>query len=123
MKGDSILAKIGRGFGSVFARIAESKVWKTIVNSGVLKFIRKWGPTILAKSARFGGRLLSIVGWGTLLLDVKDVAEVSACVGLAFEHKGDASKMPSFCDGDATKAIVKWSLEKAGISVTGASAE
>ena len=43
-----------------------------------------------------------------------------ACIGLAFEHPGDASTMPTFCDGDATKVIIKWSLKAAG---EGAAAE
>lgn len=112
--GNSAWAKIGRCFGKFVKTFTESRAWKAVARSGLFKFCKRWGPKILAKSTSFAGKVASVVGWVTLAMDIKDVTETSACIGLAFEHKGDPNKMPSFCEGDATKAIVKWALKTAG---------
>ena len=110
----SAWAKIGRCFGRFIKAFTQSRAWKAVAHSGLFKFCKRWGPKILAKTSAFAGKVVSIVGWVTLAMDIKDVAETSACIGLAFEHKGDPNKMPSFCEGGATKAIVKWALKTAG---------
>ncbi|GAB7324443.1 hypothetical protein MBLNU13_g08369t1 [Cladosporium sp. NU13] len=112
--GTSTWAKIGRCFGTFIKGFTESRAWKAVARSGLFKFCKRWGPKIMAKTSVFAGKLVSVVGWVTLAMDIKDVTETSACIGLAFEHKGDPNKMPSFCEGDATKTIVKWSLQTAG---------
>jgi hypothetical protein len=112
--GNSTWAKIGRCFGKFVTKFTESRAWKAIARSGMFKFCKKWGPKILAKTTKFAGKLASIAGWVMLVQDVKDVAETSACLGLAWEHKDDPDKIPSFCDGAATKALIKWSLTSAG---------
>ena len=104
--GTSTWAKIGRCFGRFVKGFTESRAWKAVARSGLFKFCKRWGPKILAKTSVFAGKVASVVGWVTLAMDIKDVTETSACIGLAFEHKGDPNKMPSFCEGDATKAIV-----------------
>ena len=119
--GNSTWAKIGRCFGKFVTKFTESRAWKAVARSGLFKFCKKWGPKILVNTTRvasrlasIGGKLASIAGWVLLVQDVKDVAETSACIGLAWEHKDDPSKIPNFCDGAATKAIIKWSLTQAG---------
>ena len=112
--GTSTWAKIGRCFGRFVKGFTESRAWKAVARSGLFKFCKRWGPKILAKSTSFAGKVASVVGWVTLAMDIKDVTETSVCIELAFEHKGNPNKMPSFCDGDATKAIIKWSLNAAG---------
>lgn len=78
-----------------------------------------YGKTILTKAGSVVSKALSVAGWVGLLADVKDMAETGACVAKAFEHKGNYKKMPSFCDGEATKAIVQWALEKGKVSIEG----
>jgi hypothetical protein len=112
--GNSAWAKIGKCFGKFITKFTESRAWKAVARSGLFKFCKRWGPKIVARASRLGGKIASIVGWVMLVQDIKDVAEVSACLGTAFQSKGDASKMPTFCDGDATKAIVKWAMNAAG---------
>lgn len=111
---NSAWGKIGKVFGKFVTKFTESRAWKAVVRSGLFKFCKKWGPKILAKATKFGGKLASVVGWVMLVQDVKDVAELSACLGTAFTANGDAKKMPTFCDGAATKAIVKHALTAAG---------
>lgn len=111
---NSAWGKIGKVFGKFVTKFTESRAWKAVVRSGMFKFCKKWGPKILAKATKFGGKLASVVGWVMLVQDVKDVAELSACLGTAFTANGDAKKMPTFCDGAATKAIVKYALTAAG---------
>lgn len=111
---NSAWGKIGKVFGKFVTKFTESRAWKAVVRSGMFKFCKKWGPKILAKATKLGGKLVSVVGWVMLVQDVKDVAEVSACLGKAFTSNGDARKMPTFCDGAATKALVKYAMNAAG---------
>jgi hypothetical protein len=112
--GNSVIAKVGRCFGTFLKKFTQSRAWKAVARSGLFKFCKKWGPKILARTSRFAGKLASVAGWVLLVQDIKDVAQTSACLGLAFEHKDEPDKMPTFCDGDATKAMIKWALTKAG---------
>lgn len=118
-KGKGVWGKIGKVFGTSIRLITESAVWKKIVNGNVGRFIKMYGKTILATAGSVVSKALSVAGWVGLLADVKDMAETGACVAKAFEHKGDYKKMPSFCDGEATKAIVQWALEKGKVSIEG----
>lgn len=118
-KGSGVWGKIGKVFGTGIRLITESAVWKKIVNGNVGRFIKMYGKTILTKAGGVVSKALSVAGWVGLLADVKDMAETGACVAKAFEHKGDYKKMPSFCDGQATKALVQWVLEKGKVSVEG----
>jgi len=115
MKGNSVWAKIGQCFGRVINGIKESRAWKTIANSAVGRFFKRWGPKILAKVTDWGGKMLNIAGWVLLVNDIKDAATTSMCTVIAFENEGDPSKMPDMCDEEVTKAYVQWALEKAGM--------
>jgi hypothetical protein len=116
-KGKGFWGKVGKVFGKAFSFITKSKVWTKLLNSSAFKWIKTHGATLLAKASAFTGKLFNVVGWVLLLKDAFDMATVADCLFVAFKYKGDASKMPTYCDGDGTKMIVAWSLERAGIAV------
>jgi hypothetical protein len=115
-KGKGFWGKVGKVFGKAFTYITKSSIWTKLVNSAAFQWIKTRGATLLSKATMATGKIFSVVGWVLLFKDVMDMATVADCVAVAFQHKGDASKMPSYCDGDATKMIVAWSLERAGIA-------
>jgi hypothetical protein len=118
-KGKGFWGKVGKVFGKAFSSITKSKVWTTLLNSTAFKWIKAHGAKLLAKATMFTGKLLNVVGWVLLLKDAFDMATVADCLFVAFKYKGDASMMPTYCDGEGTKMIVAWSLERAGIAVQG----
>ena len=114
-------AKIGKCFGKFVTKFTESRAWKAVARSGLVKYCKRYGPKILAKTSAGLGKLASVVGWVMLVSDIKDAAELTMCVTNAFEHNGDPRKMPNFCDGAVTKAIIKYSMDVAGAeAVSGA---
>lgn len=103
------MAKIAKGFEHMFGFITKSKAWQAITKSGIGKWVAKWGPKILTKGRALLGKIGSVLGWVVLLWDIKDMTEVSLCVG----HALGKADMPSFCDGEVTKRIVGWVSGKA----------
>lgn len=104
--------KVAGVFTKAYEGITNSWIWKNVINSKVGKFIRTWYPRVVKKAMSIGVKVLDVVGWVALLSDVKDLAQVGVCVAKALETKG--KEVPEFCDGAATRAIVKWTVEKAG---------
>lgn len=114
-KGGGFWGKVAGVFENCYNGIKNSWVWKHIIDSRVGKFIRKWGPKTLRKIGSVTLKVLDVVGWVTLLADVKDLANVGVCVAKALEYKGDPKHpLPEFCNGETTKALVNWTLDKAG---------
>lgn len=107
--------KVAGVFENCYNGIKNSWVWRNIIDSKVGKFIRHWYPKMVKKVASVTLKVLDVVGWVTLLADVKDMANVSICVAKALEHKGDPKHpLPEFCEGENIKALVNWTIEKAG---------
>lgn len=112
--GTSMWAKVGRCFGKFVTKFTESRAWKAVARSGLIRYCKKYGPKILASTTKWAGKLSNVAGWVMLVSDIKDAAELTWCVTAAFEHKADPAKMPNFCNGAVTKAIIKYSMNVAG---------
>lgn len=112
------LGKVANGFSRMFGAIMKSKAWKAIMHSGIVKWVVKWGPTIIRRGGALLGKIGSVVGWIGLLWDVKDAAQMGTCISVALSEKNEANpNMPSWCDGAITKKVVSWISHKAADAI------
>jgi hypothetical protein len=73
-KGTSAFSKVAAGFMKVFNAVRATKAWKIITLGPKLfeAWVTKIGPWLMKQGVKWGGKILSAVGWCTLLIDVLD---------------------------------------------------
>lgn len=107
--GAGVFAKIARGFEKVFTAVRATKAWELLKWGPKLYelYITKVGPWVLKNGAKWLGKVVSAVGWATLLLDLLDVAQMTECL-MRVNKEGNGPELPKYCDGTVTKLIMGW---------------